>query len=57
MKKKKPAVKAKKRGIKAVRRPKTVTYTHRDSSGMLWRYEHGRPVSELADQIMKKASR
>jgi hypothetical protein len=36
-----------------LRRRKPVnTYTHRDASGMAWRFDGGRPVSALADQVM-----
>lgn len=28
------------------------TYTHRDASGMAWRFAGGRPVSALADKVM-----
>lgn len=28
------------------------TYTHRDESGMLWRWDGSRPVSKLADEVM-----
>jgi len=31
---------------------KTVTYTHRDASGMAWRFVGSRPVSALADKVM-----
>jgi hypothetical protein len=31
-----------------------IKYTHQDSSGMKWRFEEGRPISQLADIIMKK---
>lgn len=34
------------------RSKKTVTYTHRDASGMAWRFVGGRPVSALADKVM-----
>jgi len=30
----------------------TVTYTHRDASGMAWRFAGSRPVSALADKVM-----
>jgi hypothetical protein len=29
-------------------------YTHRDSTGMLWRFEGSRPISQLADQVMQE---
>lgn len=29
-------------------------YTHRDALGMRWRMEGGRPVSELADRVMRE---
>ena len=36
------------------RRPKAAPgYTHRDSSGMGWRMVGSRPVSALADQVMR----
>jgi hypothetical protein len=28
-------------------------YTHRDGSGMGWRFAGGRPVSALADSVMR----
>lgn len=28
-------------------------YTHQDASGMRWRFVGSRPVSELADSVMK----
>lgn len=34
-------------------RKRTVTYTHRDNTGMGWRFVGSRPVSALADQIMR----
>lgn len=41
---------------KAKRKTKTpdrLDYTHRDASGMRWRMVGARPVSELADKVMK----
>ena len=36
------------------RKPKAAPgYTHRDSSGMGWRFVGSRPVSALADQVMR----
>jgi hypothetical protein len=32
----------------------SVKYTHRDKDGMLWRFNGGRPVSKLADDVMRK---
>lgn len=32
--------------------PQTVSYTHRDSNGMAWRFVGSRPVSALADKVM-----
>lgn len=29
------------------------TYTHKDESGMLWRFVGSRPVSKLADEVME----
>jgi hypothetical protein len=29
----------------------TYTYTHKDKDGVLWRFEGGRPISELADEF------
>lgn len=37
----------------AVRKPKPPVYTHSDRSGMAWRFVGGRPVSALADKVMK----
>jgi hypothetical protein len=39
---------------KTKRRVKQPVYTHRDSSGMAWRFEGSRPVSALADQVMRE---
>ena len=33
-------------------RKRSVTYTHRDASGMPWRFVGSRPVSKLADEVM-----
>lgn len=30
-------------------------YTHQDSSGMLWRFVGNRPVSALADKVMRES--
>ena len=30
------------------------TYTHRDGGGMSWRMVGGRPVSALADEVMRQ---
>jgi hypothetical protein len=43
---------------KSKRKPVTKTeatpaYTHRDGSGMAWRFAGGRPVSALADAVMR----
>lgn len=38
-----------KRRVKA----KQPTYTHRDASGMTWRFVGSRPVSALADAVMR----
>lgn len=27
-------------------------YTHKDSEGMVWRFEGSRPISKLADEVM-----
>jgi hypothetical protein len=27
-------------------------YTHKDKDGVLWRFEGGRPISKLADEVM-----
>lgn len=43
--------KAKKKTVKRSPRPE---YTHRDSSGMGWRMVGSRPVSALADLVMKQ---
>jgi hypothetical protein len=32
---------------------KAPEYTHRDSGGMPWRFVGSRPVSKLADQVMR----
>lgn len=29
-------------------------YTHRDAGGMAWRFEGSRPVSALADKVMRE---
>lgn len=29
-------------------------YTHKDKDGVLWRFEGGRPISEIADEIMEE---
>jgi len=29
-------------------------YTHKDADGMLWRWEEGRPISKIADEVMKQ---
>lgn len=45
-------MKTKKKSKKAV--PKAVpAYTHRDRSGMPWRFAGSRPVSKLADSVMR----
>lgn len=31
-----------------------LAYTHKDRSGMAWRFSGGRPVSALADEVMRK---
>lgn len=31
---------------------KRIKYTHRDASGMAWRFVGSRPVSALADRVM-----
>jgi hypothetical protein len=36
-----------------VRDPKAPVYTHQDSSGMPWRMVGSRPVSALADSVMR----
>jgi len=46
MKKKKPAKKM------VAAKPKE--YTHKDGSGMMWRFEGGRPISALADKVMRE---
>lgn len=33
------------------------TYTHRDPSGMYWRFQGSRPVSLLADIVMKSLTK
>lgn len=42
---------------KKMKRPvrKRITYTHRTSDGMLWRFVGSLPVSKLADQVMRDA--
>ena len=42
----------KKKQRKERKRKLVVRYTHKDASGMLWRYVKGRPVSMLADQTL-----
>lgn len=37
---------------KSKKSKKKVVYTHRDSSGMAWRFVGMRPVSALADKVM-----
>ncbi|MEN6549971.1 MAG: hypothetical protein ABFE07_28340 [Armatimonadia bacterium] len=32
-------------------------YTHRDASGMGWRFEGSRPISALADEVMRNVER
>ena len=32
-------------------------YTHADDSGMLWRFEGGRPISKLADEVMESVAK
>lgn len=34
---------------------RTSPYTHRDAEGMLWRFDGERPISLLADEVMKNA--
>ncbi len=34
----------------------THTYTHQDKDGVLWRFEGGRPISEIADRVMADMS-
>lgn len=41
--------KAPSKAKKTVKKP---TYTHRDGSGMGWRFVGSRPVSALADKVM-----
>lgn len=36
---------------------KSPKYTHRDKTGMLWRFEGSRPVSQLADKVMAQVER
>lgn len=41
--------------MKTKKSPKTrkrIKYTHRDASGMAWRFVGSRPVSALADRVM-----
>jgi hypothetical protein len=33
--------------------PNAIPYTHQDGSGMPWRFVGSRPVSALADQVMR----
>lgn len=35
------------------RSKKPIKYTHTDSSGMGWRFSGSRPVSSLADKVMR----
>jgi hypothetical protein len=59
MKKPKSKPKKLKRTPKPVRKPGPIrdpndpVYTHRDSSGMGWRMVGSRPVSALADSVMR----
>lgn len=47
--------KQKKTSVKKKSKPAEPKYTHRDSSGMSWRFHGSRPVSSLADSIMRSA--
>jgi len=49
-KKPRPARRKPRRKAKPTRE---ISYTHQDSSGMPWRFVGGRPVSALADQVMR----
>ena len=40
-------------GKKKVKKPKK-EYTHVSGNGMLWRFNGSRPVSALADKVMKE---
>jgi len=52
--KSKPKPKAKPKAAKrAAKTPAPKKYTHRDSSGMAWRMKGSRPVSSLADAVMR----
>lgn len=44
-----------KKSKKSKRKPvtKAPEYTHRDASGMSWRFAGSRPVSALADAVMR----
>jgi len=33
---------------------KQKTYTHRDKDGVRWRFEKGKPISEIADNVAKE---
>ena len=43
----------KRKKTKAKRKFAAPSYTHRDASGMVWRMVGSRPVSALADQVMR----
>jgi hypothetical protein len=30
------------------------TYTHKDKDGVPWRFENGRPISKLADEVVEE---
>lgn len=46
-------MKAKQTKTKRVKHTAKPVYTHKDASGMSWRMVGSRPVSALADQVMR----
>jgi hypothetical protein len=44
----------KKANTKKKKKESTTKYTHRDGSGMAWRMSGSRPISALADRIMRE---
>jgi hypothetical protein len=47
-------MKTKKKSKKEAAPTPAPEYTHRDRSGMPWRFAGSRPVSKLADQVMRE---
>jgi hypothetical protein len=41
------------RGRRVRGRAKKIHYTHKDAQGVRWRFAGGRPVSEIADAVMR----